>query len=535
MGFFDKIRKLFGLDSRQPSDLKTDQMADTSVSAQSNDTHEPNEVGNQHLSDTLVQRHSVEEAPIFHKSTSSDYNVNSGVDNRNPVNNPPVSVTPEDTSSKLDELEVLKAAEEERKKREWLDFMRAKRAKRRKELEEELELIDKKLQVVSEQIAIIKDERKSISKSSVPSFQVNTFEVNWQNQSSIFQALPPMVITSMAELEENRLEEARRQIEAAEKKAQETISGIRTAIRNRNLDEAKEGLDYLAQQVTYIENQEIRDKVKDIVLAVTELRNQIEEEKRAKEEEKRRKEALEAKLRAEQLERERVEKEQNLQREEEEKRERARKYLEELQAKEEVERRELQKLESLSKSLKEDEDDIEDFLLENGVQYFYHFTEASNIPLIKQRKGLFSWFYMENHGMKIPYPGGNEQSRKLDQNKGLEDYVRLSLCESHPMAYRIHQENNGKIKMVLLKIKIDVAKFESTLFTDINATDNNVKIGDDFEFIQKGFNFDAINLKWCYGTDPRHKKRQAEVLVKTFIPAEYIVNLDNPEIMTFNN
>jgi hypothetical protein len=137
--------------------------------------------------------------------------------------------------------------------------------------------------------------------------------------------------------------------------------------------------------------------------------------------------------------------------------------------------------------------------------------------------------------MKIPSPGGNDTSRGLDRDKGLEDYVRLSLCKSHPMAYRIHQESEGRANLVLLKIKLDVTMFESTRFSNVNATDKRAKIGSDLEFIEENLDFEAIALDWCWGSDPRHKLRQAEVMVKTFIPSKYIINLDNPGTMTFSN
>lgn len=525
MGFFDKFISLFRKKGKEEIELKEESISEVVAPVQEVHDNIPA------TSDSITP-----------PSVNNDAGGNVLETEEIPVNGQPheplqpiASEPKDDTGTEgLSYIDAIRAAEEERKKREWLEFLRTKRAKRRKELEEELNILDKQLEYVQQRILAIKEERKTIKKSELPGFNVPQYASGTFPPNGF--SLPPIQnITSMREYQTQRIEEERRIREAAENAVLNSIASVRKAIANRDLREAEGGLNLISQQIAFVENQEIRDKVKDIVLSITELRNQLDEERRAKEEEQRKKEALEAKLRAEAQERERLEREKARQKEEEEKRERARKYQEELKAKEEEERKEISRLESLSTVLKEDADDIEDFLKDNGVMYLYHFTEASNLPLIKSRKGLYSWSYLESRGMKIPYPGGDTLSRGLDRDKGLEDYVRLSLCKSHPMAYRLHMQSNGQAKIVLLKIKVDVAWFESTFFSDINAADSKAKIGDDFRFIKKAFDFDAINLEWCRSDDPRHKKRQAEVMVKTFIPAKYIVNLDNPEVMTFSN
>lgn len=527
MGFFNKIISFFKKKDSPEVEDKEESISDLVAPSQSPNVDvpsiipgsEPSQVNSN--SDHYDSEEKVEVSGTRQENAreSSSEEVGSNVQN---------------TTEELSYIDAIRAAEEERRKREWLEFLRTKRAKRKKELEEELTILDKQLEYVQQRILAIKDERKSIRKSDLPEFAVPQDSLN---KISIHEFSTPSLqnITSMREYQSQRIEEERRIKEEAENAVLNSIAAVRRALSKRDLHEAEGGLNLISQQIAFVENQDIRDRVKDIVLSITELRNRLDEERRAKEEEKRKKEALEAKLRAEAQERERLEREKARQREEAERIERDRKYQEELKAKAEAQRKEMLRLESLSSTLKDDADDIEDFFNDNGVQYFYHFTEASNIPLIKQRKGLFSWSYLESHGMKIPCAGGNELSRGLDRDKGLEDFVRLSLCKSHPMAYRLYKQSNGQSKFVLLKIKIDVAFFESTLFSDINATDNNAKIGDNLSFIEKGFDFNAIRLDWCYGDTPEHKKRQAEVMVKTFLPAKYIVNLDNPEELTFKN
>lgn len=431
-------------------------------------------------------------------------------------------------------IDRIRREEEERKKREWLEFLKTKRAKRRKELEEQLILIDKQLTFIQDRIIAIKDEKKLIVKKDAPDLSVKEESYSCK-ATNLFESKDVAAITSMGELFQLRIEEERRKIEEAEKTALINIEGAREAINNRNLDRAKECLDIISKQTAFIENKDINAAIKDVVFAITELSNQLEAEKREKEEQRRKQEALAAQQRAEAIERQRQEEEARKLREQEERRERARKYEEELREKEKNQQQEINRLNGLSSTLKSDAQEIVNFLHNNGIYYLYHFTESSNIPLIKSRKGLYSWSYLLSHDMKIPSPGGNDTSRGLDRDKGLEDYVRLSLCKSHPMAYRIHQESEGRANLVLLKIKLDVTMFESTRFSNVNATDKRAKIGSDLEFIEENLDFEAIALDWCWGSDPRHKLRQAEVMVKTFIPSKYIINLDNPGTMTFSN
>lgn len=173
-------------------------------------------------------------------------------------------------------------------------------------------------------------------------------------------------------------------------------------------------------------------------------------------------------------------------------------------------------------SFKPDKTLIEEYLEKNGVQYFYHFTDKRNLASIKQHGGLYSWSYCKKHNIAIPYAGGDEISRKLDSFHGLEDYVRLSFCDNHPMKHRLYEQGYD---LVLLKVNVDVALINETLFSDINATDNNHQRGASLDDLKK-VDFKAVNSKYLRSTDELFKKHQAEVLVKTFIPIDKILNID---------
>lgn len=222
-------------------------------------------------------------------------------------------------------------------------------------------------------------------------------------------------------------------------------------------------------------------------------------------------------------EKERREREASERREREEAERRAReaREAEERRKREEAARKareEQQRLYSISHTQKANAAAIKSHLTSNGVRYFYHFTDRRNLDSIKKQGGLYSWRYCEDHGITIPYPGGDGTSRSLDSYHGLSDYVRLSFCTDHPMKWVLEQKGYN---MVLLRVKIDVACLEGTLFSDINATDSNHRHGGTLDDLNR-VNIPATQENYVSKTSPIFKQHQAEVMVKTFIPLEYI-------------
>lgn len=167
---------------------------------------------------------------------------------------------------------------------------------------------------------------------------------------------------------------------------------------------------------------------------------------------------------------------------------------------------------------------FKEYLASKNIRYFWHFTDRSNLASIKHRGGLYSWKYCKENGISIPKAGGTPLSRDLDTRYNLGDYVRVSFCPNHPMVYRLKQEGYN---LVLLRIKIDVAYLQDTLFSDMNATDNDHKHGPSLDDL-KCVDINATQEAFVARTSPSFRKHQAEVLVKNFIPIEYIENIDNP-------
>lgn len=187
----------------------------------------------------------------------------------------------------------------------------------------------------------------------------------------------------------------------------------------------------------------------------------------------------------------------------------------------------LKREEEIRNKYKDDANQIKEFLQENGIRKFYHFTDSRNLNSIKLNGGLFSWWYCENHNIEIPAPGGDGKSRELDQRHNLENYVRLSFAKNHPMRYIA--EKDGRIfNAVLLEVSTEVATYKETLFTDMNAARTIFKQGDDVDFIKNNVKIDVVKEKNQFSELVQRKGKeyyQAEVLVKEQIPIKDITNI----------
>ena len=174
-------------------------------------------------------------------------------------------------------------------------------------------------------------------------------------------------------------------------------------------------------------------------------------------------------------------------------------------------------------NFKENYEEFRRVLEDNKIDCFYHFTERSNLDNIKKGGGLFSWNFLKKNNIDSIF-GGNELSHQLDRGLGLEDYVRLSFCEKHPMMFVA--VNEGRIQdPIILEIDIEVAFLKGTLFSDMNANKTGHKRGGGIEDL-KNVKFDVV--KKIYGNLEVLDKAyyQAEILVKTKIPIGYIRNIN---------
>ncbi len=173
--------------------------------------------------------------------------------------------------------------------------------------------------------------------------------------------------------------------------------------------------------------------------------------------------------------------------------------------------------------------DYKTILERNNIHTLYHFTDRENLKTIIKYGGLYSWKDCEERGIYIPKPGGGglgSLSWDLDSKQGLEHYVRVSFTKQHPMMYVALKE--GRISdCVILEINPEVIFWIGTKYADMNATRNGVNIGesiDDFNKIHFSTVKEVNQFVFLPDEQPYY---QAEILVKNFIPLDYINNIGN--------
>ncbi|MBI35728.1 MAG: hypothetical protein CMP67_10250 [Flavobacteriales bacterium] len=191
--------------------------------------------------------------------------------------------------------------------------------------------------------------------------------------------------------------------------------------------------------------------------------------------------------------------------------------------KREKEKKEKEKLEKEHREkFKSDAKEIVAFYQANGISEFYHYTDSRNLDSIIQNNGLFSLREMSNRN--IFYHKGSETSE-------LENYIRLSYTQNHPLLHV--SKKKGRIrKEKTFKISLNVAELKETKFTNVNATRTKtyptVKMGDDLNFIENNVKINIVKARNYRYLPPNQKPYyQAEIMVKDYLPLEYIKNLNN--------
>ena len=174
--------------------------------------------------------------------------------------------------------------------------------------------------------------------------------------------------------------------------------------------------------------------------------------------------------------------------------------------------------------LKENFKDFRKEVEEKKIKSLYHFTDESNLDSIIRNEGLYSWRACEHKKIKINKQGGNKLSKRLDVYHGLEDYVRLSFVENHPMMFVAKSE--GRINNpIILKINPTVILWGETRFSNMNATKNGHIQGNLIKHFLN-IKFEVIEVKDYFGLSAELRPYyQAEILVKSFISIEYIKNI----------
>lgn len=170
--------------------------------------------------------------------------------------------------------------------------------------------------------------------------------------------------------------------------------------------------------------------------------------------------------------------------------------------------------------------EFESLLSQYNIKKLYHFTDRENLESIIKNGGLYSWGDCEDRGINIPKPGGGLLSRDLDRRDNLQHFVRISFTSEHPMMYVAMQD--GRLpNPVILEIDPEVIYWQKSKYANMNATRTGANIGctiDDF----KKIHFNSVKARKHFDlADNEQPYFQAEILVKNFIPLEYLKNIGN--------
>ena len=359
----------------------------------------------------------------------------------------------------------------------------------------------------------------------IPSFDIKQLESKKiEIKSFVSPELHP--VRTMKDLMQKRKEEEAERKRQLKLQVAKNFDTIKIFINDENPDSAEDLLFSTTSTLQELKDDQLNNLYEELLGDINVLKEvlrqkeierlEAEARQKAEEEERKREQDRLIKLREEE---ERIEKERL-----------AREYEEKLACEEEARRLEIERLTSLVTRKKEDAERILQYLRMKGITRFYHFTDKQNLIRIKQFGGLYSWYYCEQNGIDIPNPGGDFDSRRLDARHGLQDYVRLSFCDDHPMAYRKHKDGAS---LVLLYIDLEVAAFKDTQFTDRNAASNSFACGVNYDDLVK-VNISATQRNYVSRDEGEiFYQHQAECMIKTFIPLKYITNIDTPRKMFF--
>ncbi len=374
---------------------------------------------------------------------------------------------------------------------------------------------------------ITREEKEKIKLSPISWYKILIHKHIERVPNNIFQAYKLNKVLTLKELKEERLKKEAHELKVLEDSVNALLLDIDSLIKNRKAEDAKRKLNTVLEKIVKVKDSSIRYRLNQLQISLDKLLTELKEEELARLAEERRRREEEAKRQKEAEERAKKERERKEREERERKEAQAKRLADEARRKEDAERQERQRLEALSSELKDDWQAIIDVLNENGIRYLYHFTDRSNISLIKRYGGLLSWAYCERHGIRIPKPGGGQLSRQLDVSRNLQDYVRISFTREHPMKYKA--KNDGRITdPVNLIIDIRAACIASALYSNKNATimREPVNIGSTIDDL-KQIHFRSVKASKHFDLDDEERSYfQAEIMIKTFLSKKYIINLD---------
>ena len=163
------------------------------------------------------------------------------------------------------------------------------------------------------------------------------------------------------------------------------------------------------------------------------------------------------------------------------------------------------------------------------INTLYHFTDTRNLPLIRQRKGLFPIAVLRANGWTVPAPGGNDWSQDADSMFGMDKYIHLCFCNSHPMEYLARQ--SGRIQTsIFLEIDPTVIRQDGVLFTN-GVSNKSGMVPDSIEQARSWVDFQVICTRMDWKIPEIRERRtnaeKCEILVPKGIALQWIRNMPN--------
>ncbi len=164
-----------------------------------------------------------------------------------------------------------------------------------------------------------------------------------------------------------------------------------------------------------------------------------------------------------------------------------------------------------------------------SIPSLYHFTDWTNLPLIRKYGGLWPLASLKRSNVTIPAPGGNPLSHELDAKNGMDEYVHLCFRANHPMAY-VAQDQGRITNCIYLEIHSHVLTFANVMFTDEVANKTGV-VPRPIAAAEQMIDYEVLYTPTDWH-DPAIMERlkraeKCEVLVPHQIPLNYIRNLPN--------
>jgi hypothetical protein len=147
--------------------------------------------------------------------------------------------------------------------------------------------------------------------------------------------------------------------------------------------------------------------------------------------------------------------------------------------------------------------------------------------MIRELGGLYSLEQLEQRGVNIPAPGGNDWSHDADRMKGLHKFVHLCFRNNHPMEY-VARQDGRIVQPYYLQVSVDVLEFEGLRYTHDVSNKSGVPLRT-MEEARELIDFEILYTRTDW-KNPEIKTRldqaeKCEILVPDHVPIELIRNL----------